>query len=265
MERKFVVRYQGGSGGFLVAWLLQLAHDTRGAKSPSHVVDALNCFPPILKDKPLEWKDKEIIPPDIGILCNYFYPVIDKPIWVLEKYANAILNRIYHNNVSKWLGSMYDIEARIRYYFCNNIWKRVPRESLHKLHEISNTTIDDVVTSELLAMSNIIFDKSSIIFVTASQKFITMAQKEKKCGIARSIKRIEMHQHVEKDIYMTDIINNYKLNTFPIESIWENTWKAHLEEILSRELTAHQIQVCKLLISRWLYVTPQNIKDEFNI
>ena len=92
MERKFVVRYQGGSGGLLVAWLLQLAHDFRGAKSPSHVIDALNCFPSTLVDNPTAWKDKEIIPPDVGILCNYFYPVTNKPIWALEKYANAILH-----------------------------------------------------------------------------------------------------------------------------------------------------------------------------
>jgi len=267
MERKFVIRYQGGSGGFLVAWLLQLAHDTRGAKSPSHVVDALNCFPHSLVKDPILWKSKEITPPDIGLLCNYFYPITNKPIQVLEKHAEALLKRIHDNDNSNWKYSLFDIETRTRYYFCNVIWKRVPRRSLHQLHEIANTTINDVNISELMSMSNIIFDRNKIVFVTASQKFITMAQKEKKCGIARSFKNIEIHKNEDKDIYITDIINNYKgnLNIFPIESVWEGTWKTHLEEILSRELTAHQIQVCELLISRWLYVTPQSIKDEFNI
>ena len=243
MERKFVVRYQGGSGGFLVAWLLQLAHDFRGAKSPSHVIDALNCFPLTLVDKPLEWKAKEITPPDNGILCNYFYPVINKPMQVLEKHAKAVLQRTLVSDTT--ITSTYDMEARIRYYFCNYVWKKIPVDN--------DTSTYDIGIAQLIAETDIIFGRNHTVFVTAPQKFISMCQKEKVSG------------NTEKDIYMSDIINNYKLNTFPIESIWGNTWKTHLEEILSRELTAHQIQVCELLISRWLYVTPQNIKDEFNI
>jgi hypothetical protein len=243
MERKFVIRYQGGSGGFLVAWLLQLAHDFRGAKSPSHVVDALNCFPHSLVNDPSLWKSKEITPPDIGLLCNYFYPIIDKPINDLEQLAHNVLQRTIVSDTT--IKSTYDMEARIRYYFCNYVWKKIPEDN--------NPSAYDIDTAHLVAETDIIFGRNHTVFVTAPRKFISMCQEEKVSG------------NTEKNIYMTDIINNYKLNTFPIESIWEDTWKTHLEEILSRELTAHQIQVCKLLISRWLYVTPQNIKDEFNI
>ena len=243
MERKFVVRYQGGSGGFLVAWLLQLAHDFRGAKSPSHVIDALNCFPHSLVKDPTLWKSKEITPPDIGLLCNYFYPIIDKPISDLEQRAHKVLQRTLVSDTT--ITSTYDMEARIRYYFCNYVWKKIPEDN--------NPSAYDIDTAQLIAETDIIFGRNHTVFVTAPRKFISMCQKEKVSG------------NTEKDIYMSDIINNYKLNTFPIESIWGNTWKTHLEEILSRELTAHQIQVCELLISRWLYVTPQNIKDEFNI
>ena len=243
MERKFVVRYQGGSGGFLVAWLLQLAHDFRGAKSPSHVIDALNCFPHSLVKDPTLWKSKEITPPDIGLLCNYFYPIIDKPISDLEQRAHKVLQRTLVSDTT--ITSTYDMEARIRYYFCNYVWKKIPVDN--------DTSTYDIDIAQLIAETDIIFGRNHTVFVTAPQKFISMCQKEKVSG------------NTEKDIYMSDIINNYKLNTFPIESIWGNTWKAHLEEILSRELTAHQLQVCELLISRWLYVTPQNIKDEFNI
>ena len=243
MERKFVVRYQGGSGGFLIAWLLQLAHDFRGAKSPSHVVDALNCFPHSLADDPSLWKSKEITPPDIGILCNYFYPIIDKPISDLEQRAHNVLQRTVVSDTT--ITSTYDMETRIRYYFCNYVWKKIPEDN--------NPSAYDIDTAQLITETDIIFGRNHTVFVTAPRKFVSMCQKEKVSG------------NTEKDIYMTDLINNYKLNIFPIESIWENTWKTHLEEILSRELTAHQIQVCKLLISRWLYVTPQNIKDEFNI
>ena len=137
------------------------------------------------------------------------------------------------------------MEARIRYYFCNYVWKKIPEDN--------NPSAYNIDTAQLIAETNIIFGRNHTVFVTAPQKFISMCQEEKVSG------------NTEKDIYMTDIINNYKLNTFPIESIWEDTWKTHLEEILSRELTAHQLQVCKLLIGRWLYVTPQSIKDEFNI
>ena len=243
MERKFVIRYQGGSGGFLVAWLLQLAHDFRGAKSPSHVIDALNCFPHSLVKDPTLWKSKEITPPDIGLLCNYFYPIIDKPISDLEQRAHKVLQRTLVSDTT--ITSTYDMEARIRYYFCNYVWKKIPEDN--------NPSAYDIDTAQLIAETDIIFGRNHTVFVTAPRKFISMCQKEKVSG------------NTEKDIYMSDIINNYKLNTFPIESIWGNTWKTHLEEILSRELTAHQIQVCELLISRWLYVTPQSIKDEFNI
>ena len=175
----------------------------------------------------------------------------------LEQFVHKILQRTLVSDTT--IKSTYDLKARIRYYFCNYVWKKIPEDN--------NPSAYDIDTTQLIAETDIIFGRNHTVFVTAPQKFITMAQKEKNCGIANSFKRIEMHKNEDKDIYITDIINNYKgkLNIFPIESAWEGTWKEHIEKILNRELTAHQIQVCKLLINRWLYVTPQNIKDEFNI
>jgi hypothetical protein len=274
MERKFVVRYQGGSGGFLVAWLLQLAHDTRGAKSPSYVVDALNCFPLILKDKPVEWKKYELTPPDMGVLCNSFYDLCKNyfDVLSLEKDVHILLQRTINNDAKLYSAS--DFRMRIKYYFCNYVWRKATHEDgIAKPWKYDGDNIIDIIT-----LSDLLFNPNKVLFITTPYKFLRLCEDEKVCGELNYESLVDPRGsaflspsiytgNFEKNIYITGIINNYKdkLNTFPIESIWKGTWQKHIEKFIGRELTAHQIQVCQLLINRWLYVTPQRIKDEFNI
>jgi hypothetical protein len=230
MERKFVVRYQGASGGFLVSWLLQLAHDQRKSKSPSHAVDALNRFPLTLKNKPLEWKNHELTPPDIGILCNSFYDLYENHFdgFLLEEDVHELLQRTINKDTK--LYSVADFRMRVKYYFCNYVLRRQASNPLWGIAagspEEEPWIYDGDNIMDIIKLSDLLFNPNKVLFV-----------------------------------------NNYKnkLNMFPIESIWEGTWQEHIEKFINRELTAHQIQVCKLLIGRWLYVTPQSIKDEFNI
>jgi|APSaa5957512493_1039668.scaffolds.fasta_scaffold00060_38 hypothetical protein len=269
MERKFVVRYQGGSGGFLVSWLLQLAHDQRKSKSPSHAVDALNRFPLTLKNKPLEWKNHELTPPDIGILCNSFYDLYENHFdgFLLEKDVHELLQRTINKDTK--LYSVADFRMRVKYYHCNYIIRRQASNPLWGIaagEPVEEPWIyDGDNIMDIIKLSDLLFDPSKVLFVTTPYKFLRLCEDEKVCG---EINYEDLYTgNFERNIYITDILNNYKnkLNMFPIESIWEGTWQEHIEKFINRELTAHQIQVCKLLIGRWLYVTPQSIKDEFNI
>ena len=260
--RKYVVWYQGGSGGFLLCWLLQLAHDDRGAKSPSHVIDALNCFPLILKDNTIEWKKYELTPPDIGLLCNTFHNLYKDHI---EEDVYELLQRIINRDIT--LYSDTDFRIRIKFYFCNYVWRRATAVSMEKSSaaDFGARLKHEGNLLSIIKLSDLLFDPDKVLFITAPYKFLRLCEDEKVCGIGDL--ESSYSGNFERNIYITPIINNYKdkLNIFPIESVWEGTWQQYIEQFLNRQLTPHQQQVCQLLISRWLYVTPQNIKDEFNI
>lgn len=259
MEKKYVVRYQGGSGGFLVAWLLQMSINS------DCYSDALKCFHHSLKDNGLQWKNYEITPPNIGMLCNSFLP--DKAELINEEsvfFVNSLLNKIINNDTR--IDSSWTMKHAIKAYLNNELYKK-----MHSEFDSAKVTIPNIeLLEKVKGYNKLLFTGSKNLLITAPKQFIVLANSTK----AGTYNGKVDYSGIGPDkgfkfnsIYITPILNKHKdkLNLFPIESIWEGGWQEHLEKFIGRELTPHQKHRCLTIISRWLEIQPTAIKEFINL
>ena len=152
-----------------------------------------------LKDNSIEWKKTEITPPDIGIMCNSFYIVTDEPYKQLYSRANKLLQRV--SNRDKKIYSVYDIQyRRLKYYFCNYIWRRATGEpEMIKPWDPSIYENYDVNLTSLLKITDLLYDPSRVFFITAPLKFLRLCEKEKNCGIGDIFEQYEGWQDADLD------------------------------------------------------------------
>lgn len=259
MEKKYVVRYQGGSGGFLVAWLLQMSINSDCYN------DSLQCFHHSLKNDALQWKNYEITPPNIGMLCNSFLP--DKVVENEEEavfLVNSLLNKIINNDTR--IDSSWTMKHAIKAYLNNELYKK-----MHSEFDNAKVAIPNIELLEKVKEYNkLLFTSSKNLLVTAPKQFIVLANNTKAgifhgkvdyCGIDPD------KGYKFNSTYITPILNKHKdrLSLFPIESIWEGGWQEHLEKFTGKELTPHQKHRCLTIISRWLEIQPVEIKKFLRI
>jgi hypothetical protein len=253
-HRDYVVWYQAGSGGFLVSWLVQLVIDE------SLIDQALYCFPEVLRDTPLTWKDYEITPPTVALLCNLFHNTTNDDV---AKATYMSLARLKSGN--KRITSALEGEQRLKFFFYNYVWKcanykKKPWNPYTYKHY--DGTLDHIIR-----LSDILYNPTKTIIVSAPTWFTKLCQSTK-AGL-NDYGKIEYcgYAGIDKTYYIGPTVKKFskELLTFNTESIWEGTWKRELEKIFKITLSASQIKKCQRLIDRWLYISPEPIRRKLNI
>lgn len=244
MEKKYVVRYQGGSGGFLVAWLLQMTVQSDCFDS------ALQCFHHSLKNNSIEWKNYEITPPNIAVLCNSFFPDRTLEKNHIVKYINSNIEKIANDDSS--IDSYDTLQTILKCYLNNEVYRETTSIYKSKFSSPLDELLDNIWT-----YSRIVYSSNSNLFVTSSEDFINLANQTKASGT----------YNLPNHTYISPILNKYKdkLNLFPIESVWKGGWQDYIEKFIGKKLTPHQRHRCLTIISRWLEIQPTEIKKYINL
>jgi len=257
MEKKYIVRYQGGSGGFLVAWLLQMTVQSDCFDS------ALQCFHHSLKNNPIQWKNYEITPPNIAVLCNSF-----APDYVIANYQERInsfliydLEKIINNDIR--IDSDWTLQKVLKAYLINEIFKKVLWNVFDE--NIDNLSINVELLEEIKKYNALLYTNSKNLLITAPQQFIKIANQTKAGTANGEIKYCGLDD--SNYINYSATFNKYKdkLNLFPIESVWKGDWQDYIEKFIGKKLTPHQSHRCLTIISRWLEIQPTEIKKYINL
>jgi hypothetical protein len=242
MQKKdYVVWYPGGSGGFIVSWLLQLA------VNPSCIDLACKNFPNLLENIPTDWRNYESIPPNVGLLCNtlssnlQYQPNVDN-------YSIDIIKILLNGN-----NSIYDLfYSRVKYYLTNHVYKS--GHASPDQYNYFTTYPDEFLINDLehfKKMTDVIFDTTRSIFVYAPLEYQALSQQLKKsANYALDVKTL---------------LTPYpQLKTFDTLSIWNGSYRQELENILNRKLTTDQISACDILVNRYIQISPPEFKDCYN-
>ena len=250
-KRKYVVRYQGGSGGFVVAWLLQLAIN------PELLNTALGCFPIQLRSNSYEWGNYEITPNQIGVHSNNIWENNKK--WTHEQLieqSRRTLTKISQSNTI--IENYMEMKDRMRYYYNNYVFFRVNFLQTEKYKNQNFSLSSD----EFHEITNLLFERDSVIVVNPPRWYIQECEKTKGfqfedgttdfCGPDQT-----------RGFYINDILPEFqdKLMIFNTESIWNGAWQDEIESILSKKLSDIESYACQQLVKRWLYVSPKSIRD----
>jgi hypothetical protein len=238
-KKQYVVWYNGGSGGFITAWLIQLCID------PSKLNNAFENFPSILKSDRSKWQQYEQVPPDVGLMCNAFDPCVYYNVNI-EDYAKKILNKIVTNNTL----SVYDLfYCRSKYFLVNHVYEK--GHATDEDYQRYSKEIEKYGTADInyfKTQTDILFDSDKIIFVCAPTEYQRIAQQTKQS------------RDISFDI--NDVLIDYpKLKSFEIRSIWDQNYIPSLERVLNQKITTESQQAIKKLIDHYLNVAPSEIFD----
>ena len=252
--KKYVVWYQGGSGGFITAWLLQLAHN-------HELFDmALRNFPLELSKSPVSWNTYEIIPPDIGVQNNHFHEnkYLSKDEYVRQ--TTYSLNRLAYEQ--KEIQDLKDIRrTRINYILNNYIFDCVKQFDGPKLDYIyedksCRTHLKNIPIDLFYSLSDILYDKSKVIIVSAPTWYMTLCS-ETKASVDASIGCENSVFHISNML----IDYSSKLKIFNISSIWNDNYINEIENLLNISMNKNQKNACHQLVKRYMDIMPKNIKE----
>jgi len=240
-KKKYVVWYPGGSGGFIVSWLLQLALD------PSCIELAYKNFPDLLESKHEDWRRYESIPPDVGLLCNTLSSNLQYQTNV-DNYSTDIIKILLNGNTS-----IYDLfYSRVKYYLTNHVYKTghtSPEQYTYFTENPDEFLINDM--NHFKKMTDVIFDTTRAIFVHAPLEYQALSQQIKKS--------------VNYALDVKTLLNPYPhLKTLDILGIYNGSYKQELENILNRKLTIDQIDACDMLVNRYIQISPLEFKDYYS-
>jgi hypothetical protein len=238
-KKQYVVWYNGGSGGFITAWLIQLCID------PSKLNNAFENFPSVLKSDRLDWQRFEKVPPNVGLLSNAFhtgtYYTVD-----IKKYAKEILNKIVTNNTL----SVYDLfYCRSKYFLVNHVYEK--GHATNEDYQRYSKEIEKYQTADInyfKTQTDILFESDKIIFVHAPIEYQRIAQQTKR---SRDI-----------SLDLGDLLINYPtLKCFKIQSIWNQSYISNLERVLNQTITPESQRAIKKLIDHYINISPIELRN----
>lgn len=235
-----MVWYNGGSGGFITSWIIQLCID------PTKLNNAFENFPDVLKkdrSKWQRWQRYEKVPPNVGLMCNAFHPNVYYTINTKD-YANEILNKITTNT-----SGVYDLLACRSYYFLvNHVYEK--GHATDKDYQQYSKEIEKYRTADInyfKTQTDILFELDKIIFVHAPVEYQQIAQQTKQS------------RDISFDI--NDVLINYpKLKCFEIRSIWNQTYISNLEQLLGQKITLKSQKAIKKLIDHYINIAPTELR-----
>jgi hypothetical protein len=237
-EKKLVVWYKGGAGGFLVAWLLQVAFDHR------YLDASLQVFPESLGSDSGSWTQHEKTPSSVAVLCNPFHPDVVYQV-DQEQEIRDVIEMILSGDSSSMDNLLY---CRIKMYLCNYVYETghpsktlIDRVNLNHHH----WHLEDL--SLVKSMTDVLFEPEKNIFVIAPDRY---------CELAAKFKGSRFYSSP-----INQIVSQYPaLKKFHIETVWKGTWLQELESVLGFELGKRSKNACEQLISRYLDIMPDEMK-----
>ena len=240
--KKYVVWYKSGAGGFFVGWLLQTAIN------PGLLKNALAVFPSSLKEDYRDWKRYERTPPDVALLCNMFHlNTYYKFDW--GKDTRQVLESVLS-------GDATDIDTllhcRIKFYLMNYVYLSGHGTSTRIAEVTQNPERYQLNDMEhVKRVTDILFDISKNVFVRAPDRYTELASITKSCRYYHSP--------------INDIIAEYPVKIFQLETVWQGGWESELSRILGKPLALNAVAACKQLVDRYLEVMPAPLKEFCNV
>lgn len=239
--KRYVVWYKINAGGFVVAWLLQVALD------PSTLPQALAVFPLSLKKNSRAWRTHEATPPDVALMCNMFHPNTTYRI-DHERYIRRVIDAV--------LAGRRDwdqlLECRIKMYLVNFVY-----QSGHARPELAQAVAQDPEKFGLLdldrikQLTDILFEPGRNVFLSAPERYLELSAKTKNTEYYASP--------------VNDVLDQYlNLSRFRLESLWQDTWWQDLQTLLGADLHAEAHHSCRHLVSRYLDVMPGAVTEYIN-
>ena len=235
-QKDFVVWYNGGSGGFIISWLIQVA------LNPDALQNAYLNFPVSLKDNHSQWKKYECIPDQVGLLCNVLDPSLYYQI-DRSQYAKQILSKIDgqpHN--------IYDnFFCRSKFYLTNYIHGR-GHTSLDDWKDVGSAPEKFGLDNQkhFQTITDVLFDPKKCIFVCAPVEYQALAQKTKG---SRNI-----------DFDLTSVITDFPiLKKVDIRHVWQKQHISMIEQIIERKLPVVSRNACNRLVDHYLSVAPTEL------
>ena len=240
--KEYVVWYKSGAGGFFVAWLLQTA------VNPSLLPCALDVFPlALIKDHKV-WKQYESVPPDVAVLCNMFHPDTYYRI-DFEKDTRLVIESVL-NGDSNSMDTL--LHCRIKFYLMNYVYLsgHITSQNLSEVAQHPERfRLNDM--EHVKRMSEILFDVSKNVFVSAPERYLELAAQTKKC------------RYYPTPVH--DIIAEYPVKIFQMETTWQGTWESEVAKILEQPLSPVAKTACAELVARYLEVMPPLLKEFCNV
>jgi hypothetical protein len=245
-KKQYVVWYNGGSGGFITSWLIQLCLD------PSKLPNAFENFPDALKKKHSIWRRYEQVPPNVGLMCNAF----DCRVYYdnNKNHTRKILDRLISTDTS----SVYELfYCRSKYFLVNHVYEK--GNATNEDYQRYSKEIEKYQTADInyfKAQTDILFEPDKIIFVHAPIEYQRIAQQTKQS------------RDISFDI--GDALAEYSgLNCFEIRSIWDQTYIQNLERVLNQKVSVESQKAIKVLVDHYLSISPPALRkyceEEWNI
>jgi hypothetical protein len=235
-EKKYVIWYNGGSGGFITAWLVQLCLE------PDRLSEAQENFPTVLEHNQAAWQRYEKVPPDVGLLCNTLEPNLYYNIDNTQ-YAKSTIDRMIKGN-----SSVYDLFfCRSKYFLVNHVYQQghtpTHRYGCVKKHLPDCTNVDFFKN-----LTDILFDVNKNIFVHAPAEYQRISQK------------IKQSRQIQFDV--KTLATSYpELKIFETRTIWQGTYIQELEKVLERKISDQSQHACAILLDRYFKISPPELKN----
>lgn len=249
-ERKqYVIWYNGGSGGFMVSWMVQLCID------PTKLNLAFENFPNTLKDNNLVWQKYEKVPPNVGLMCNAFsMSIIGGDVHTDQlSCVKKLLNKIVNNQP----GEIYEtFRMRAKYFLVNHVYGK--GHATTEDYNLYSSNIEKYGTNDVnyfKKQTNVLFELDKHIFVRSPMEYQQIAQKTKQ---SRNIS------------FDDSILDHYPtLKCFQIRAIWEQTYIAELEKVIGKKISTDSQHAIKVLVDHYIDISPPELRkyceEQWNI
>jgi hypothetical protein len=238
-KKQYVVWYNGGSGGFITSWLIQLCLD------PSKLPNAFENFPNALKNDQSNWQRYEQVPPNVGLMCNGFDPSTYYTVDI-EDYARKILNKVVTDDIS----SVYELfYCRSKYFLVNHVYEK--GHATDEDYQGYSKEIEKYGTADInyfKAQTDILFESDKNIFVYAPEEYRRIAQQTKQS------------RDISFDINNA-LIDYPTLKCFETRSIWDQTYIQNLERVLNQKILEESKKAIKKLVDHYLNVAPLKLRE----
>jgi hypothetical protein len=241
-NKHYAVWYIGGSGGYIVSWLLQLCID------PELLPIALDNFDLSIDTKNKQWKSFEDVPPNIGIVANAFYSKNTTNADIINSQTITLLTNIISSTENSFNKTL---PARIKYFLTSYVWGKSSFNINEKTH-LANSKQFKLINNPLILdqYTTPVFNADKSIFVIAPKEFTSISLESKTT-------------HTLIDYNIENIIISFErhLKIFYTSNIWKDSYIENLERITNKQLTPRAIAACNVLVKRWLLVQPKLVKE----
>ena len=226
---KYTIFYFPGTGGFIVAWLLALAHDYKLLST------ALECFPKELIDNQKTICDERHVPIDGW---SFHENENENP------YAKLICFHTRDHPIRKAYGTDRGEPGRQQLH----ISKKNMMDNIINL--LTKHTISTFLLMSDKARTRACFEKGTYPFKTHLKVSNNVVKKEKELYTEKSLQVIKEYDTIK--------------HLFSYNSLYNNKYIEEIETITNSELTDPHIEAMEKLVDRYISLTPPKLLKIIN-